>query len=188
MHLLNSGFSLIESLICIIVFLIIVMSTSLPGVSSWRKNAEIDNVMHELMSVISMARAHAIAENVFVTLCRSDDGEHCQGNWNEGFILFTDHDANRVINGSDRILSRSKNMSSLGLISYNSFQNKQYLMITPRGFTDFQNGNFTFCSADGDPKRNRQIIVSLSGRARYARDRDGDGVVENSQGRPVTCL
>jgi len=31
------------------------------------------------------------------------------------------------------------------------------------------------------------VIVSFTGRTRYARDEDGDGIVENSQGKPLTC-
>lgn len=187
MRLINSGFSLIEMLICTVVLVILFSELLGPNTNPWRKRAEIDGVMQELMMSIGMARTHAISENVVVTLCRSDDGRNCRGNWNDGYILFTDWDANRVINGKDRVLSRTESFRSIGSLSYNSFKNRQYLQITPRGFTDFQNGNFTFCSVDLKPEDSRQIIISLTGRARYARDRDGDGIVENSQGKPVVC-
>ena len=187
MRLLYSGLSLIELLICLVVLTIIFSRLLGPDTTSWRKKAEIDGVMQDLMASIGMARSHAISENVVVTLCRSDDGRNCRGNWNEGYIVFTDWNANRRIDGKDRILSRTESFRSIGSLSYNSFKNRQYLQITPRGFTDFQNGNFTFCSVDRKSEEIRQIIVSLSGRARYARDRDGDGVVENSQGKPVSC-
>lgn len=183
----NFGLTLIESLICLAVVAIIISRLSAPDTSSWRKRAEIDGIMHELMTSIGMARSHAIAENVVVTLCRSDNGSSCRGNWNDGYIVFTDWDANRILSGKDRVLARAASFKSIGALSYNSFKNRQYLQITPRGFTDFQNGNFTFCSVGRNPRESRQIIISLSGRARYARDKDGDGVVENSQGKPVIC-
>lgn len=187
MRLLNSGLSLIESLISLAILTIVFMRLSMPATSSWRQKAEIDAVMQELMTSIGLARSHAISENVMVTLCRSDDGRQCRGSWSDGYIVFIDRDANHILDDNDRILTRATSFKPIGSLSYNSFQNKQYLQITPRGFTDFQNGNFTFCSIDGNPENNRQIIVSLSGRARYARDRDGDGLVENSQGKPVIC-
>ena len=187
MRLQNSGLSLTELLICLTIFSIIITSLSGPDASSWRKRAEIDGIMQELMTSIGMARSFAIAENVVVTLCRSDDGRNCRGSWNDGYIVFTDWDANRILNGPDRVIAHAENFRSLGTLSYNSFRNRQYLQITPRGFTDFQNGNFTFCSLSGNPQETRQIIISVSGRARYARDKDGDGIVENSQGKPVIC-
>ncbi|OGT70711.1 MAG: hypothetical protein A3H44_04705 [Gammaproteobacteria bacterium RIFCSPLOWO2_02_FULL_57_10] len=187
MRILNSGLSLIESMICLAILSIIFTRLSMPGTNSWRQKVEIDGIMQELMASISVARSHAIAENVIVTLCRSEDGVQCGGRWNNGYIVFTDWNANRVMDGRDRILSRATSFQEFGSLTYNSFQNRQYLQITPRGFTDFQNGNFTFCSLDGVPENSRQIIVSLSGRARYARDTDGDGIVENSQGKPVFC-
>jgi len=59
--------------------------------------------------------------------------------------------------------------------------------MTPRGTTNYQNGNFTWCPANGDPLMIRQVVVSLTGRTRFAKDSDGDGVVENSQGKEVEC-
>jgi Tfp pilus assembly protein FimT len=122
-----------------------------------------------------------------VTLCRSNDGQHCQGQWHEGSILFTDANADRRLNGEDRLLYRTQPLPLRGRLSFNAFRNRQYLQMTPQGITAYQNGNFTWCPANGDPLLIRQLILSFSGRTRMARDEDGDGVVENSQGKPVTC-
>lgn len=59
--------------------------------------------------------------------------------------------------------------------------------MTPRGTTNYQNGNFSFCPSNKNPALARQIIVSATGRTRYARDLDGDGIVENSKGQPLHC-
>ncbi len=180
------GLSLIEILVCltIVAFLTLVGT---PDFSGWRQKKEIDALMRELLGAIDMARSHAVAENVMVTFCRSNDGRACQGKWDEGSILFTDFNADRVINGSDRLLFRLEPMKPGGTLTFNSFQNRQYLQMTSRGFANYQNGNFTFCPASKDPRMARQIIVSLSGRTRFARDSDGDGVAEDSQGKPLYC-
>lgn len=183
----TTGLSLIELLVALAIIAILVINLVTPNLATWRQRKEVDGLMQEMISAVDMARAHAITENVMVTLCRSNDGEKCQGKWHEGSILFTDFNADRIINGSDRLLFRLEAMKPAGSLTFNSFKNRQYLQMTSRGFTNYQNGNFTFCPADGNPDRARQIIVSFSGRTRFARDKDGDGIVEDSQGRPLSC-
>ncbi|MGV3591885.1 MAG: GspH/FimT family pseudopilin [Gammaproteobacteria bacterium] len=182
-----AGLSLIELLICLGIIAFLALKASTPGFASWRERKEVDGVMRELIGAVDLARAHAIAENVMVTFCRSNDGQNCQGKWHEGSILFTDFNADRVMNGDDRLLFRLEPMPAAGTLEFRSFQNRQYLQMTSRGFTNYQNGNFTFCPASGDPRMARQVIVSFTGRTRFARDGDGDGIVEDSQGRPLSC-
>lgn len=182
-----AGLSLIEILVCLTVVAFLMLKVSTPDFSGWRQRREIEGLMHEFIGAIAMARSHAVAENVMVTFCRSNDGKSCQGKWHEGSILFTDFNADRVINGRDRVLFRLEPMKPAGTLTFNSFQNRQFLQMTSRGFANYQNGNFTFCPANKDPRMARQIIVSLSGRTRFAHDRNGDGIVEDSQGAPLSC-
>jgi type IV fimbrial biogenesis protein FimT len=183
---LAQGLSLVEMLLAL-GLLAVLLSAGLPDFQQWRRKREIDASMRELLAAIDMARAYAIAENVMVTLCRSNDGQHCQGRWLDGAIVFTDRNADRVLDAEDRLFYRLPPFALPGTLSFSSFQNRQYLQMTARGFTNYQNGNFTFCPADGDLHMAQQIIVSLSGRSRLARDSDGDGIVEDSQGRALTC-
>ncbi|MEX2367133.1 MAG: GspH/FimT family pseudopilin [Pseudohongiellaceae bacterium] len=181
-----AGFSLTEILVSITI-VVILLSTAMPDLSQWREKNATDQTIDELRGAISMTRSSAVTYNTIVTLCRSNDGEHCQGSWNDGSIIFIDHNADHVLNGDDRLLYRTSPISINGTITFNSFRNRQYLQMTPRGATNFQNGNFTYCPANGDLRLARQIIVSLSGRSRLARDLDGDGIAEDSQGRPLDC-
>jgi type IV fimbrial biogenesis protein FimT len=183
----STGLSLIELLVTLSIVAFLMLQVATPDLSAWRQRKEIDGLMHELIGAIDMMRSHAIVENVMVTFCRSNDGISCQGKWHEGSILFTDFNADRVINGQDRLLFRLPPMKPDGTLEFRSFQNRQFLQINSRGFTNYQNGNFTFCPADKDPRLARQIIISLSGRTRFARDKDGDGIAEDSQGKPLHC-
>lgn len=182
-----TGLSLIELLIVLGLIAFFTVKAATPGFANWRERRTADALMQELIGAIDMARAFAIAENVMVTFCRSNDGVHCQGGWADGSIIFTDFNADREINGADRLVFRLEPMQLAGTLKFNSFQNRQYLQMTSRGFTNYQNGNFTFCPASKDPRLARQIIVSMTGRTRFARDRDGDGVVEDSQGKALVC-
>lgn len=181
-----AGFTLVELLVCLAIVAFLALQAT-PGIAEWRARKAADAVMREMLNAVDMARAHAVAGNVMVTLCRSDDGKACRGNWRDGSILFTDANGNRVVDEDDRLLFRLAPMQADGTLEFRSFQNRQYLQLTPRGFTNYQNGNFTYCPANGDARLARQLIISLSGRTRLARDTDGDGIVEDSQGKPVSC-
>jgi len=183
----QTGLSLIEILLSLLILTVILMQGIRPGFLDARMRKQVDGLLQEMITLVAMARSQAINENVMVTLCRSDDGKRCQGNWRQGAIVFTDANGDRTINGNDRLLYRMEAMQVAGDLSFNSFQNRQFLQITPRGFTNYQNGNFTFCPLNRDARNSRQIIISLTGRARFAADLDGDGIVEDSQGRPLQC-
>lgn len=183
----QAGLTLIELLLALTVAAILLLQLAQPSWQQLRTRRQTDLMMLELQQLIAMARLTAVSENRTVTLCRSNDGLHCQGQWHEGSILFTDADADRRINGDDRLLHRAPALPLPGHLHFNAFRNRQYLQMTPQGVTAYQNGNFTWCPADRSPALVRQLILSFSGRTRMARDRDGDGVVENSQGKPVQC-
>ncbi len=181
------GLSLVELLVCLAIIFFLAVHITTPAFTQSRQLHAIDDTMTELANAIGMARAVAIAENRMVTFCRSDDGQRCRGRWEQGSILFTDANGDRLINGNDRLLYRFPPISADGSISFNSFRNRQYLQLTPRGATNSQNGNFTFCPASGEPTLARQLIINVTGRTRHAFDNDGDGIVENSEGKPVSC-
>ena len=181
------GYSLAELLLVLAILALLIANSHLPGFARARESKQADAVMTEIVAAISMARQAAVAESTMVTFCRSDDGLHCHGKWHDGSIIFTDGNADRIINDDDRLLFRLQALTTPGVLRFNSFGNKQYLQLTPLGITNYQNGNFTFCPENGDATLARQVIVSMTARTRYAKDTDGDGIVEDSQGEAVEC-
>jgi type IV fimbrial biogenesis protein FimT len=189
MHKPPRGFSLIELLLVLGISLMLLLRFVHPWWQEVQQHKQVGMMMLELQQFIVMARSSAVSHNGMVTLCRSDDGMQCRGRWKDGSILFTDSNADHIINGEDRLLFRlpAPAPDAQGELKFNAFRNRQYLQLTPLGSTNFQNGNFTWCPADGNLKLARQLIISVSGRTRMARDSDGDGIVENSQGQPLSC-
>lgn len=181
------GASFVEFMLVLSILALLLANVSLPGMAGSREKKAIDGVMTDIVSAISMARQAAVAESTMVTFCRSDDGMRCRGKWRDGSIIFTDANADRKINDDDRLLYRLPAIAPAGSLSFNSFRNRQYLQLTPLGITNRQNGNFTFCPENGDARMARQVIISFTARTRYAKDSDGDGIVENSQGEPLEC-
>ena len=72
-------------------------------------------------------------------------------------------------------------------VYWRSFRNRSYLSFTSTGLTAWQNGSFRYCPLSGDPSLIREVILNPAGRLRRATDHDGDGVVEDATGAPVSC-
>lgn len=180
------GFTLIELLITISIAAIILgfASPSLVHIMA-RNHAAIS--VNWLIGSIIYTRHVAIIKRTTVTLCPSLDGTKCGGKWHDGTMAFTDYNADAKINGKDQLLRKFNSPTNGSTIKWRSFRNRQYLQMTHKGFTNYQNGNFVYCSAGQDPRYSRQIIINVQGRPRLARDRDGDGIVEDRRGRPLRC-
>ena len=180
------GITVIELLIGVAV-MSIVLGLAIPPFQSLAQRSLATASINWLVGSIAFTRHAAMINRTMVTLCPSIDGTKCGGYWHQGSISFTDHNSDRVINGRDHLLNRFLSPVSGGSIKFRAFRNKQYLQMTPEGMTNYQNGNFVYCSADRDPRFSRQLIINVQGRTRLAHDRDGDGVVEDRSGKPLRC-
>jgi len=172
------GFSLLELLITIslMTILIAVGMVSHTGFPL-RVKAEILNA--QLLRAISMARSEAVLHGRPVSLCKSRDHLHCQGNWQDGQILFLDDHEDGTVVDKKHVLYVF-NARHPGELHWRSAFNRDYLQILPSGISRADNGTFWYCpKAGANPIW--AIFVSQSGRARSAYP-DHEGKIEN-----LTC-
>ncbi len=181
-----TAYSLFELLFALAIVSILV-GIAAPDFQGLVERTRSDRTIKLLERAIEMARIAAISSQQIVTLCRSRDGGECGGQWQDGVLIFRDGDGDREID-DDEILIRWVTFPGYeGQLRWRAFQNRQYLQFTPQGFTRYQNGNFTYCPADGDERHARQLIINRLARVRHAQDSDGDGIQEDSRGRPLRC-
>lgn len=186
MPILLSGLSLIETLLVLLITSLLI-TIAAPDFSSLVENKKADNVVRKLNTAVVLAKTTAITQNTIVTLCKSDNGKECGGKWKDGVLVFTDDNADRNPNNEDVVIRYFAFGNIAGDISWNAFQNRQYLQFTQQGFTRYQNGNFTYCPFNRKTELNRQLILNRTARARFAMDSDKDGFREDSSGRPIRC-
>jgi type IV fimbrial biogenesis protein FimT len=180
------GISLLELLITLGI-LTILLSISIPDFKNLAESVSADTTLRKLATAIQLGKSSAITNRTTVTLCRSLDGVTCGGRWEDGVLVFTDRNRDRAINEDDRLVRYITFPDGKGHIRFRAFQNKQYLQLTSLGTTHSQNGNYTYCPFSGDSKLARQLIVNRTARLRFAQDSNGDGIKEDSRGRPLSC-
>ena len=182
----STGLSLTEVLV-VLAILASLASIAMPGLATLLRHREGESLMNLLGKTVRFARNAAITNGTVVTLCRSENGAECGGSWSQGMIVFIDADADRALDPGQRVLVSHTLESGTAEIYWRAFRNRQYLQFTPLGSTNNQNGNFTICPGNGNPRFAHQLIINRAGRSRLAVDSDGDGIVEDSRGRPVRC-
>ena len=182
----GAGLTLLELLVAMSIAALLA-GLSAPGLSELVQGKRGDLVVRRLNQAIELARISAVSYGELVTLCRSRDGLTCGGSWQEGVLVFRDPDGNRQLAADQQPVHYLDFGNSRGRIFWRAFGNRQYLQFTALGFTRAQNGNFTYCPDSGDLRQARQLIVNRAGRTRRSIDTDGDGIAEDSRGRPLRC-
>lgn len=182
----EKAFTLIELLITLLI-LSVLLAVGLPNFASFLQTKKSDDTIKRVKQAVEVAKVSAIVNGQNVTLCKSRDGEQCGGNWEQGIITFTDANADRKINQDDKLIRYFTFPDAQGSIHWRAFQNRQYLQITSQGFTRHQNGNFTYCPFNKNNYLARQLIVNRTARVRFAGDSNGDGIQEDSNGKPIRC-
>lgn len=179
------GTSLLE-LFAALTIIAILTTLALP-VFTLLEREEASRVLRQFMDLVATARSTAIRLGRPVTLCPVDDQNRCIRNWQTGAMLFIDTDENRQRSNDEMLLSVLRWRDLQGELSWRAFGNRQYLLIDQFGGLTGQNGNLTWCPQSNNSEPAHQLVLNGSGRFRFARDNDGDGLREDSQGRPLAC-
>lgn len=180
----NKGFTLIELLIAVSI-LSIIMMVGVPSFNGSINKNSVAATINDIQTSLNQARSEAVTRGVTVTVCSSNDQATCSGGWDDGWIMFSDVDADNTLDTADLMLSvfdAPVGDSDLRL----SATDTSMIQYFNNGYTN-QTGTFIGCPSDKDIAYSRGVIVSSSGMIRKSRDGDGDGTHEDSTGTDFTC-
>ncbi len=91
-HMKQSGITLIELLITIVV-LAIGVTLAIPSFNSLTRNNQITTASNNLVRALQLARSEAVKRSAPVTVCRSTDQASCAATgtaWQSGWIVFVE--------------------------------------------------------------------------------------------------
>ncbi len=84
-----AGFTLIELLIGLVV-LAILLAAAIPAFRTFIQNNRLDSQANNFVAAAQLARAEALKRGVDVTICSSNNGTSCGGNFRDGWIVIVD--------------------------------------------------------------------------------------------------
>ncbi len=181
----NQGLTLVE-LLMVVAIIGILLSSGLTHYREFAAKHQATVVVNWLISTIHFARYNAAKDNITVTLCALE-GEYCTRNWHRGLNIFADSNQNGRLDNHEKLIASLKPTAAAGSILWRSFGNKPYLQFTSMGYTNFQNGNITYCPKDRSSRFRRQIVITVQGRPRLVHTRNLADQPIDRQGRILRC-
>ena len=182
-----TGYSLIE-IIIVMAIASIMMNLAVPSVTKIYHRSQATAMINWLVGTIHFTRHAAVNYGTTATLCPSANMSiGCGGEWHNGVIVFLDHNRDAKINGRDKILSSFTPSVKNGTLKWRSFKNKKYLQLTEFGYTNYQNGNFVYCTDSRDAQLARQLVINVQGRVRLVHKRNEEGVNVDRRNKPLKC-
>ena len=180
----QQGFTLIELLTTVIIAGIL-LAIAVPNFNTFVQNNRLTTQINELVTSINLTRSEAIKRGFSSTICKSDTGTSCAGNWSDGWIVFNDQDGDGVVEAVDGdTIIRSHDALKGG--NTLTFGTKNRITYSSQGIAVGFNDTFILCDNRGATEA-KGLIVSNTGRARLAIDSNADGTVEDGSSTNITC-
>lgn len=178
------GLSLVELIVCIVIVAILA-NIAFPSMKNVIDNSQRKAVINGTLGLFAVARQEAVLNGTLVTLCPLGPGNQCGKDWSRQVAVFKDPENQREITSDSEII-RVLPPPERGFLKAASL-NRSYFQYRPDGMTHSDLGNITWCPDDLDPSKAAHLVIRRSGSVRLARDGNGDGIPDRSNGKPVTC-
>jgi type IV fimbrial biogenesis protein FimT len=85
----NRGFTLVELMVTVAVAAIVI-GIAIPSFNSMITNNRSVTIANEFADVLSFARTQAVSRSARISICASNTGTSCVGDWEDGYIVFID--------------------------------------------------------------------------------------------------
>ncbi len=175
----QSGFTLVELLTTLTV-MVALMATGVPAMQRFSASQKMMVAVNSMTSYLHLARSEAIKRGLRAVLCPSLDGKRCLKSiqWQQGFILFVDKNANTKRDAGEELLRQFQPNSPKLQIHITTTKGRRWIRYQSTGEAPGSNLTMTFCDSSGfvDPKA---VIISRTGRPRIS--------TLKSDGAPLDC-
>ncbi|MFT5276474.1 MAG: type IV fimbrial biogenesis protein FimT [Glaciecola sp.] len=176
------GTTLVE-LMMVVGILAILGTLGVPSFMSIVTKARITSETNKISGLIRYARFTAIEQERSTVICPAADYSKCDDDWNGPKIVFIDSNYNNQREPQEPMLmSLPKNNEANQIFSRN-----KAIKFYQSGITASP-ASVRICPSSNDEKYARLLTVSLQGKIKLSRDKNNDGVHENSAGAALSCI
>jgi len=162
------------------------MGLVVPSFDDFLDRRKVSVNVQRLTQTLQLSRTTAVTENVKVTICPVNRSLLCSSDWSTGYISFVDKNGDRQYDAGDTLLYQFYSEDERSRLSWRAFGARKSLQWLETGITNHQNGSFELCY-DNKADNARGLFLTKAGRIRFSKDTNGDGLHENSTGKPINC-
>ncbi|WP_339668891.1 GspH/FimT family protein [Dasania marina] len=178
------GFSLTELLTTLTLVIILSLSVTPNASQSIIKNESISNTSI-IYRALQSARTEAIRRQSDIRICGSNDGITCIKEWQNYLIIFQDKNKDKKA-ATNEIVTIENFTLRRGFIISRFALGRSSLSINGRGETNLT-GSFIYCPTSREPQYIQRITWNRIGRPYLGRDLNKDGIIDNTNGTPLSC-
>ena len=100
---MQGGLSLIE-LVSTISIIAVVNALAGPTLGDAIRRNQLQMQADRFLTTLNLARSEAVKRNLPVSICRSSNGTSCTGDWEDGWIVFTNADRDNTVDTDDEVI------------------------------------------------------------------------------------
>ena len=163
---INQGFSLIETLITLIIISII-LGFTIPYFHQQMAKIESEKTQNLLLSAIRLAKSNASIQRSNIVICSSPDIMKCTKNtWNDGVLIFLDSNNNKQFDTNEHMIIHKSTQLKYGNLEWRGTLSSPSISFLAKhdGLPIGNNGSFYYCSNYDLP--NKRIVLSKMGHVR----------------------
>ncbi len=182
---IQSGFTLLETLIVLAIVAILLMLTT-PSFYAYSAQAESKAVIQKFAGLLRMARNNAINHQRLTLLCPSKNGLTCSDDWQEGVLIFEDSNSDKQVNNQEAVVYFQSSFITKGTIHWTALH--KHISFSGQGLSGSTAGSLVYCPDQQNPNYANALIVSFSGKIRRANDSNQDGILESGNNKNIVCI
>jgi len=164
-HQQNKGFTTVELIMTVGVMAVLV-GTAVPDISRLIARNAVDATTSNLRASLSAARSYAINQHKIVHVCarlnaqqiKCDRSRQFNANWSNGWLIYTDINANNELDDQDTVLQSSDSSTRTNIV----FNQRGRLRFFPDGSA--RSAGFYVC--DKASNSHKHILLLHTGRSR----------------------
>lgn len=99
----DSGFSMVELMVTVAIVAILA-AIAFPSFESSLRSNSVATASNELNGGLALARSEALRNPAGAFICSSTNGTTCGGDWNDGWIVWSDINGDGALTAADRVL------------------------------------------------------------------------------------
>jgi type IV fimbrial biogenesis protein FimT len=169
------GFTLIELMITLTIAAVLALVV-VPGLTAYKRNAELTSTINTLLSAINAARSEAMKRGMKAMVLPADRSQ-----WNSGWIIFVDKDGNQAYSEANdiTILTQGPLESYFSISGTGSASGATpYILYDGSGYSRLKNGGFSALtlslrrndlSGSSLYEQTRRLVIAKTGRARVCK-------------------
>jgi type IV fimbrial biogenesis protein FimT len=163
----SAAFTLIEILL-VLTLLILIGSLAFPSFNALIGRSQHVIFSSQLFEAVQLTRNEAMRRGEPLTLCASDDGKNCVGEWRRGYI---------IRQGKKVLFTFKQTMP--GQLHWRVFgTHQQALVFLPLGLPAAENGTFWYCEG-GAHSPAWALVLNRAGRPRLIYSSVKDGALQS---------